>query len=65
MNLRYEEKADVDLLQAYWSRRRGRSLKQWDTFSVILSAALANPELDVPEELRPARSRGRGAATGR
>lgn len=52
LNLRHEEKADFDLLQAHWGRRFGRPLKQWDAFSLLLSYAVSNPLADVPEELR-------------
>lgn len=52
VNLRHEEKADFDVLQAHWARRLGRPLKQWDAFSVLMSYALSNPAADVPQELR-------------
>lgn len=57
VNLRYEDKVRFDLLQAYWSHVRGRPIKQWDAFSLLLAAAVQNPHADVPEELRGSNGR--------
>jgi hypothetical protein len=53
LNLRFEEKELFDVLHSWWALRSGRSLKQWDAFSILLAYALANPVADLPEELRP------------
>lgn len=52
VNLRKEEKALFDHLHSYWSLRAGRSLRQTDAFSLLLTLAVANPQADVPEEVR-------------
>jgi hypothetical protein len=51
-NLRYEEKWVADFLEVYWEGKLGRPLAQWDVMSILIAAALENPNLDVPGELR-------------
>lgn len=52
VNARFEDKAVFDLLVAWWRLQGQRSLTHWDAFSVLLDAALNDPGLDVPAELR-------------
>lgn len=54
LNVRHEDKAVFDALQAWWSLERGRPLSQWDAFSILLAAALENPALVVPRVVREA-----------
>lgn len=52
LNVRHEDKVVFDALQAWWSVERGRALPQWDAFSFLLAAALENPDVRLPEEVR-------------
>lgn len=56
-NLRYEEKAVVDLIQAWWSARMARPLSQPDVMSRVLELALENPRADLPPGLVEGRVR--------
>lgn len=56
VNLRHDDKALFDHLHTWWSLQEGRSLRQWDAFSILLAAALDNPRLQRPADLpRPPR----------
>lgn len=58
-NMRYDEKAAVDVVHAWWSARTGINLTQPDVMSRILELAFENPRADLPpgfvEALRPRR----------
>lgn len=55
INVRWEDKEVFDAIQRWASHRRGRSLSQWDAFSLVLAAALGNREADLGRaRLRPA-----------
>ncbi|HET6404175.1 MAG TPA: hypothetical protein VFH78_05970 [Candidatus Thermoplasmatota archaeon] len=51
VNMRHEEKALLDLLQAWWSARSTRPLTQADVMSLLLALALEHPRADVPPGL--------------
>lgn len=47
VNVRRDDKDVFDILQAYWTIRKGRALTQWETFTVVLAESLDRhgPEL--------------------
>lgn len=47
VNLRPEDKAVFDALQAFYSLRQGRALRQWEVFSLVLAEALASQEAEL------------------
>jgi hypothetical protein len=51
VNIRRDEKPIYDALLAWWSVERGRTLTQWEAFSILLSFALTHPELRLPPEV--------------
>jgi hypothetical protein len=57
VNVRREEKAVFDHLVSWWRLECGEELTQWDAFSVLLAAALENPRLEAPRELRERHAR--------
>ena len=62
VNLRYEEKAVVDVVHKWWSARFARPLTQPDVMSLVLELAFENPRADLPpglvETLRERARRG-------
>ena len=48
VNVRREDKALFDELQSWWSFTHGQPLSQWDTFTLLLAAALGNGDADLP-----------------
>lgn len=53
INVRRDEKAAFDVLHAWLQLREGRSLAQWDVFSLVFAAAVRSGEFEVPPGLRP------------
>lgn len=47
VNIRHEDKAVFDAIQLWMSHRKGRSLSQWEAFSMVLAAALENKDAEV------------------
>lgn len=52
VNLRFEDKRKFDLMHAWWSLEQGVPLTQWDAVSILMAAALENPRLSLPADLR-------------
>lgn len=55
VNVRHDDKALFDHLHTFWSWRRGRPLRQWDAFRLVLELAVENPRAQVPDEIRERR----------
>lgn len=51
VNMRYDEKAVIDILQAWWKARFARPMTQPDVMSLLLVLALENPRADLPPGL--------------
>lgn len=57
VNMRYEEKALLDLLHSWWCARFARPLTQPDVMSILLDLALENPRADLPPGLAKRREK--------